>query len=90
MNTVEVATIFIVNYPGSSAWACASTRMPEQRVGHHRPIDCGPLDIERGVVISGELMVTRDTTEFSLAFAVATFGVPTGAASLAGMGRIDK
>jgi hypothetical protein len=30
------------------------------------PIDRGPLDIERGVVINGELMVTHNTTELDL------------------------
>jgi hypothetical protein len=35
-------------------------------------------------------MSTHDTTELSLAFAVTTFGMPTPAASLARVGRIDK
>src|SRR5262249_53272476 len=40
------------------------------RIGHHRPIDCGPLDIDSSVVISSELMVTHDTTKLGLAFAI--------------------
>ena len=39
-----------------------------RRIGHHRPIDCGPLDIDCSVVISGELMVTHKTTKRGLAF----------------------
>jgi hypothetical protein len=35
-------------------------------------------------------MVTHDTTELGLAFAIAAFGMPTCATSLAGVGRIDK
>src|SRR5215210_2849636 len=35
-------------------------------------------------------MITRDTTELGLAFTVAAVGIPTRAASLAGVGRIDK
>jgi hypothetical protein len=63
---------------------------PKARIGHHRPIDCGPLDIDGGVVISGELMLTHDTTKLSLTFAVVTFGMSTRAASLAGVRWIDK
>src|SRR5215211_3717981 len=60
------------------------------RIGHHRPIDCGPLDIDCSVVISGELMVTHDTTKLGLAFAVAAFDVPAHTTALASVGRIDK
>src|SRR5207248_2753550 len=49
-----------------------------------------PLDIDSGVVISGELMVTHDTTKLSLAFPVAAVGMPAGATALAGVGRIDQ
>ena len=64
--------------------------MPRAWIGHHRPIDCDPLDIDCGVVISGELMRTHDTTELSLAFAVTAFSMPTGATTLAGVSGIDK
>jgi len=64
--------------------------MHRARIGHHRPIDRGPLDIDRSVVISGELMVTHDTTKLGLVFAVAACDMSTRTASLAGVGRIDK
>ena len=41
------------------------------------------------MVISGELMVTHNTTQRGLRAAVAAFCMPTRAASLAGVGRID-
>jgi hypothetical protein len=60
------------------------------RVGHHRPIDCGPLDIDRSVMISRELMVAHDTTKLSLAFAIAALGMPAGATALTGVSWIDQ
>ena len=79
-----------VNYPGLKRLGLRLNPNARRRIGHHRPIDCGPLDSDRSVVISGELMLTHDTTELGLASAVAARSLTTRATALAGVGRIDQ
>src|SRR5205823_3233037 len=52
--------------------------------------DRSPRDIHSSIAISMSSMPTHDTTELSLTFPVAAFGMPASATPLAGVGRIDQ
>src|SRR5688572_3486987 len=74
-----------VNNPGLKHLGLRLNPTHRARIGHHRLIDRSPLDIDRGVVIRRGGELTHDTTKLSLRAAVTAFGMPTGAASLAGV-----
>ncbi len=59
------------------------------RLRDHGRSDSGPGDGARRIAISMRRIPARDTTKHGLSGAVAAFRMPTGAASLTGVRRID-